>query len=99
MTSTKRAPFGALFRPGGRDISGYLQWAGWTLGDADSIWSEMGAFKDGPIVIESDKASSWTSPYTWTPSGYRGATMNHQTPDLRFNASAAALGGAGEDPS
>ncbi len=49
---------------------GYLQWAGWTLGEADSIWS-MGNFKDGDIadVVQTDKASGWTAYYTITPSG------------------------------
>jgi hypothetical protein len=84
MTSTKKVPLGAFVGPGGRDIGagyktelfrGYLQWAGWTLGNAESIWSETGCFKDGAIAddIESD-ASSWTSSYTWTPSGYRGGS-------------------------
>ncbi len=49
---------------------GYLQWAGWTIGEADSIWS-LGAFKDGDIadVVQTDKSSGWTAFYTWTPSG------------------------------
>jgi len=49
---------------------GYLQWAGWTLGEADSIWS-MGNFKDGDIadVVQTDKSSGWTAYYTMTPSG------------------------------
>jgi len=48
----------------------YLQWAGWTIGNADSIWS-LGNFKDGDIanVIPTDKASGWTVFYTWTPTG------------------------------
>ena len=65
--------------PGGGDVGagnkpelyrGYLQWAGWTIGNADSIWSS-GGFKDGNIadVIQSDKSSGWTAYYTWTPSG------------------------------
>jgi len=65
--------------PGGGDTGagnktelyrGYLQWAGWTIGNADSIWSQ-GGFKDGEIadVIQSDKSSGWTAYYTWTPSG------------------------------
>jgi hypothetical protein len=49
---------------------GYLQWAGFTIGEADSIWS-LGNFKDGDIadVITSDKSSGWTVYYTWTPTG------------------------------
>ena len=49
---------------------GYLQWAGWTIGEADSIWS-LGAFKNGDIadVQQTDKSSGWTVFYTWTPSG------------------------------
>jgi hypothetical protein len=49
---------------------GYLQWAGWTIGEADSIWS-LGAFKNGDIadVQQTDKSSGWTVYYTWTPSG------------------------------
>ena len=49
---------------------GYLQWAGWTIGEADSIWS-MGNFKDGDIadVVQTDKSSGWTVYYTITPSG------------------------------
>ena len=49
---------------------GYVQWAGFTLGSADSIWS-LGGFKDGEVanVIQSDKSSGWTAYYTWTPSG------------------------------
>jgi len=65
--------------PGGSDVGsgnktelyrGYLQWAGWTIGNADSIWS-TGGFKDGEIadVIQSDKSSGWTVFYTWTPNG------------------------------
>jgi Porin subfamily len=65
--------------PGGSDIGagnktelyrGYMQWAGWTLGLADSLWS-LGGFKDGAIadVIQSDKSSGWTAFYVWTPSG------------------------------
>ncbi len=48
----------------------YLQWAGWTLGLADSIWSG-GNFKDGDIadVVPTDKDSQWTAFYTWTPTG------------------------------
>jgi hypothetical protein len=48
----------------------YLQWAGWTIGNADSIWSG-GNFKTGDIanVIPSDKSSGWTAYYTWTPTG------------------------------
>jgi len=48
----------------------YLQWAGWTIGNADSIWS-AGNFKDGDIadVIPTDKDSGWTAYYTWTPTG------------------------------
>jgi hypothetical protein len=48
----------------------YLQWAGWTIGNADSIWS-LGNFKTGDIadVVPSDKSSGWTAYYTWTPSG------------------------------
>jgi hypothetical protein len=48
----------------------YLQWAGWTIGNADSIWS-LGNFKTGDIanVIPSDKSSGWTAYYTWTPTG------------------------------
>ena len=49
---------------------GYLQWAGWTIGEADSIWS-LGNFKDGDIanVVTTDKSSGWTVYYTWTPTG------------------------------
>jgi hypothetical protein len=48
----------------------YLQWAGWTIGNADSIWS-AGNFKEGDIanVTPSDKDSGWTAFYTWTPTG------------------------------
>jgi len=48
----------------------YLQWAGWTIGNADEIWS-AGNFKTGDIanVIPSDKDSGWTVYYTWTPTG------------------------------
>ena len=48
----------------------YMQWAGWTIGNADSIWS-AGNFKDGDIadVIPTDKDSGWTAFYTWTPTG------------------------------
>jgi Porin subfamily len=48
----------------------YLQWAGWTIGNADSIWS-AGNFKDGDIadVVPTDKDSGWTVFYTWTPTG------------------------------
>jgi Porin subfamily len=48
----------------------YLQFAGWTAGEIDSIWS-LGAFKDGDIlnVVNSDKASGWGVYYTWTPNG------------------------------
>jgi hypothetical protein len=48
----------------------YLQWAGWTIGNADSIWSQ-GNFKTGDIanVVPSDKSSGWTVYYTWTPTG------------------------------
>jgi len=48
----------------------YLQWAGWTIGNADSIWS-AGNFKEGDIanVTPSDKDSGWTVFYTWTPTG------------------------------
>jgi hypothetical protein len=65
--------------PGGGDVGsgnktelyrGYLQWAGWTIGNNESIYSQ-GSFKDGNIanVIQSDKSSGWTANYTWTPSG------------------------------
>jgi len=65
--------------PGGADTGagnkselfrGYLQWAGWTLGNADSIWS-AGNFKNGDWanVVPTDKDSGWTAYYTWTPSG------------------------------
>ena len=49
---------------------GYLQWAGWTIGEIDSIWS-LGNFKVGDIanVVTSDKASGWGAYYTWTPTG------------------------------
>src|SRR5450432_2385157 len=49
---------------------GYLQWAGWTIGEADSIWS-LGNFKNGDIadVQQTDKSSGWTVYYTWTPTG------------------------------
>jgi hypothetical protein len=49
---------------------GYLQWAGWTIGEADSIYS-LGGMKDGDIadVVQSDKSSGWTVYYTWTPTG------------------------------
>ena len=48
----------------------YLQWAGWTIGNANSLFS-AGNFKDGDIadVIPTDKDSSWTVFYTWTPTG------------------------------
>jgi Porin subfamily len=48
----------------------FLQWAGWTIGNADSIWSG-GNYKTGDIanVAPSDKSSGWTVFYTWTPSG------------------------------
>jgi hypothetical protein len=65
--------------PGGADVGagnktelyrGYLQWAGWTIGNDESPWSK-GAFKDGEVadVVTSDKASGWTANYTWTPAG------------------------------
>src|ERR1700730_150836 len=49
---------------------GYLQWAGWTIGEADSIYS-LGSMKDGDIanVTQSDKSSGWTVNYTWTRTG------------------------------
>ena len=49
---------------------GYLQWAGWTIGEIDSIWS-LGNFKDGDIanVVTTDKSSGWSAFYTWTPTG------------------------------
>jgi hypothetical protein len=49
---------------------GYLQWAGWTIGEIDSIWS-LGNFKDGDIanVVTTDKSSGWGVYYTWTPTG------------------------------
>jgi hypothetical protein len=49
---------------------GYLQWAGWTIGEIDSIWS-LGNFKDGDIanVVATDKSSGWGVYYTWTPTG------------------------------
>jgi hypothetical protein len=49
---------------------GYLQWAGWTIGEIDSIWS-LGNFKDGDIadVVVTDKNSGWGVNYTWTPTG------------------------------
>jgi hypothetical protein len=48
----------------------YLQWAGWTIGNADSIWS-AGNYKNGDIadVAPTDKDSGWTVYYTWTPTG------------------------------
>jgi hypothetical protein len=48
----------------------FLQWAGWTIGNADSIWA-AGNFKAGDIanVVPSEKASGWTVYYTWTPTG------------------------------
>jgi hypothetical protein len=49
---------------------GYLQWAGWTIGEIDSIWS-LGNFKNGDLanVVSTDKASGWGVYYTWTPTG------------------------------
>jgi hypothetical protein len=49
---------------------GYLQWAGWTIGEAESIYS-LGSMKAGDIanVTQSDKSSGWTVNYTWTPTG------------------------------
>jgi Porin subfamily len=49
---------------------GYLQWAGWTIGEIDSIWS-LGNFKVGDIanVTTADKSSGWGVYYTWTPTG------------------------------
>lgn len=48
----------------------YMQWAGWTIGEADSVYS-LGGFKTGDIadVTQSDKVSGWVVSYTWTPSG------------------------------
>jgi hypothetical protein len=72
-TMTITSPTG----PGGGDFGSglgiwraYVQWAGWTIGDADSIWS-AGNFLQGDIAnaIQSDKAFGWTAYYTWTPSG------------------------------
>jgi hypothetical protein len=49
---------------------GYLQWAGWTIGEQQSIWSG-GAFNNGDIadVQQTDKSAGWTVYYTWTPTG------------------------------
>jgi hypothetical protein len=49
---------------------GYLQWAGWTIGEIDSPYS-LGSMKDGDIadVTQSDKSSGWGVNYTWTPTG------------------------------
>jgi hypothetical protein len=49
---------------------GYMQWAGWTIGEDNSVWSK-GSFQDGEVadVLTSDKASGWTANYTWTPNG------------------------------
>src|SRR6516165_8773697 len=49
---------------------GYLQWAGWSIGEQESIYS-LGGFKVGDIanVTQSDKLSGWAVNYTWTPSG------------------------------
>ena len=49
---------------------GYMQWAGWSIGEQDSIYSQ-GGFKVGDIadVTQSDKVSGWAVNYTWTPSG------------------------------
>jgi hypothetical protein len=49
---------------------GYMQWAGWTIGETDSIFSN-GSFKDGDIadVLQADKQSGWSVYYTWTPTG------------------------------
>jgi hypothetical protein len=48
----------------------YTQWAGFTLGEADSIFS-TGGFKDGDLqnVITGEKLSGFAFNYTWTPSG------------------------------
>jgi hypothetical protein len=48
----------------------YVQWAGWTFGEADSVFS-TGGFKDGDIqnVITGEKESGFLLSYTWTPSG------------------------------
>jgi hypothetical protein len=49
---------------------GFVQWAGWTIGNADSIFSN-GGFKIGEMadVTTGDKISGWVVNYTWTPSG------------------------------
>jgi hypothetical protein len=49
---------------------GYLQWAGWTIGEAESVFS-LGGFKIGDIanVTHGDKLSGWVVNYTWTPTG------------------------------
>src|ERR1700704_521212 len=48
----------------------YTQWAGFTIGEADSIFSQ-GGFKDGDLqnVISGEKLSGFVFNYTWTPSG------------------------------
>jgi hypothetical protein len=48
----------------------YAQWAGWTIGNGESIWS-LGGMKDADVadVVLSDKSSGWTVNYTWTPTG------------------------------
>ncbi len=48
----------------------YVQWVGFTLGEADSVFS-TGGFKDGDLqnIITGEKESSYLFSYTWTPSG------------------------------
>jgi hypothetical protein len=48
----------------------YIQYVGFTLGEADSAFS-TGGFKDGDIqnVLTGEKQSSYLFSYTWTPSG------------------------------
>jgi hypothetical protein len=48
----------------------YIQWVGFTLGEADSVFS-TGGFKDGDLqnVITGEKQNSYLFSYTWTPSG------------------------------
>jgi hypothetical protein len=49
---------------------GYMQWAGWSIGEQESVYS-LGGFKVGDIadVTQSDKLSGWAVNYTWTPNG------------------------------
>jgi hypothetical protein len=49
---------------------GYMQWAGWSIGEQESVYS-LGGFKVGDIanVTHAEKVSGWAVNYTWTPSG------------------------------